>query len=73
MNDKKGNVEMIEAAITIEGKRLTTAQSMTIRVALNNFSLDLHHDGLGDDENGKTLVKSYLKRIDEIQNMLIER
>ena len=60
-----------EATIIIGRKLLTPGQSMTIRVALNNFSIDLHHDGLGDDENGKRMASNYyIERIDDVQTMI---
>lgn len=60
---------MGEAAITINGVVLTPGQSMTVRVALNSFAMDLNADGLGDDDHGKTMTRLYLGRVAEIQQM----
>lgn len=46
--------EWKEAAITINGHRLTVAESMTLRVALSCFDGDS-----GDDEHGRFMTKAY--------------
>ena len=61
---------MTEPAITINGHVLTTAQAMTIRVALGSFALTLQSDGLGEDEVGKSICAGYLGRISEINNII---
>lgn len=58
-----------ESTIVINGVTLTEAQSMTVRVAVQNFS-SLCQDGLGDDEHGKAMTKGYLKAIREINALL---
>jgi hypothetical protein len=58
-----------EASITINGHQLTSGQSMTIRVALENFAMDLSQDGLGDDALGLAIRDGYLTRIREIRSM----
>ena len=58
---------MREATITISGQRLTEAQSMTIRVAIENFAVQLYNEGLGDDDTGKSICNGYLARIGEIR------
>lgn len=52
-----------EPTITVNGVTLTTAQAMTVRVALGNFAIFLNSEGLGDDENGRTLCAGYLAAI----------
>lgn len=64
------SAEFREAAITINGHPLTTAQSMTVRVALGAFTMDLQADGLGEDEHGKFMTRAYLDRIWEINRLL---
>jgi hypothetical protein len=59
-----------EANIVINGVTLTSAQSMTIRVALEAYSMDLSHGGLGDDGHGKTMAAAYKARISEIRKAL---
>ena len=50
---------MKEAGIIINGHRLSNAESMTIRVALNSFINSLNDDGLGDDDHGRKMVELY--------------
>lgn len=59
----------IESIITINGVTLTEAQSMTVRVAVQNFSI-LCQDGLGEDETGKAIARGYLIAIREINYLL---
>lgn len=56
-----------EAQITINGKALSVAESMTVRVALESFAMDLHETGLGTDSHGLTMTKNYLAAIDSIR------
>jgi hypothetical protein len=49
-----------EPEITINGVRLTTAQAMTVRVALGSFMFDLQGEGLGDDDHGRAMRDGYL-------------
>ena len=60
-----------EPVITIWGKELSIAQSITIRVAIESFASDLIENGLGDDEMGKKMTKQYMQRIDEIRNLIL--
>lgn len=59
----------MEPKIVINGKFLSDAQAMTVRVAVNSFSIDLQSNGLGDDEHGKAMTKLYVERIQEINTM----
>jgi len=61
-----------EANIMINGEKLTFAQSMTVRVAMSSFTLSLQADGLGDDEHGNHMYKSYLKNIREINKLIFK-
>lgn len=61
---------MAEATIVINGHQLNDAQSMTIRVALNNFAMELNSNGLGDDEHGRRMTRLYKERIKEINSFL---
>jgi hypothetical protein len=58
----------MEPTIIIGNKMLTEAQSMTVRVALSNFQLELMGDPLaiGDDEHGQRMRAAYLARLSEI-------
>jgi len=59
-----------EPLITIWGKELTIAQSITVRVALESFYQDLVKNGLGDHEMQKLMTENYLKRIQELRNLI---
>lgn len=59
-----------EPHIEIEGNVLTPGQSMTIRVAVESFASWLVENGLGEDEHGKRMVKSYSQCIVEIRNFM---
>lgn len=61
---------MPEPTVTINGKRLTEAQAMTVRVAIEHFASDLREEGLGGDEHGKTMTAAYLARISEIRRLI---
>lgn len=60
-----------EPLITIWGKELSIYQSMTIRVAIESFAIDLMHNGLGDDDMGKKMVAGYMQRIEEIRALIL--
>jgi hypothetical protein len=60
-----------EPAITVNGRRLTEAQAMTVRVALNHFSRDMGESGaLGGGEHGKAMSKAYQHRAGEALEMM---
>lgn len=56
----------MEPTIIINGVTLTSAQAMTVRVALGSFSMDMNADGLGDDKHGKAMTAGYKARLAEI-------
>lgn len=59
-----------EPLITINGIQLTTAQAMTVRVAIEaNLSSILEY-GLGDDDASKDIADLYIKRSREIQGIM---
>jgi len=62
---------MNEARIIINGVELTLGQSMTLRVALQSFAMDLKENGLGSDETGKSIAKGYLARISEMNDLIM--
>jgi hypothetical protein len=64
MTDEPGG--FYEPPITINGYKLTTAQAMTLRVALQTFGMSLAQSGLGNDANGLALTKAYTERAREI-------
>ena len=66
--------EPTEPIITINGVQLNTAQAMTVRVAVTNFTLDLRApDALGEDETGVAIRNGYRARLDEILNLILKK
>jgi hypothetical protein len=65
-----GSGKMEEALITIGGVALTFAQSMTVRVALGSFQLELSANGMGDDETGKRLCANYKRIVGELNALI---
>ena len=63
MNDKPWTRE---ASVTIDGTQLTPGQSMTVRVALEMFAMDLTEHGAPADG---TTEAGYLRCINEIRRM----
>jgi hypothetical protein len=55
-----------EPAITVNGKELTTAEAMTVRVAVGLFQMSLDVDGLGDDETGQLIRDGYYRAIKSV-------
>lgn len=50
-----------EAVVIVNGAALTGAESMTLRVALSQFFMDLQNaDALGDDFTGRAIREGYL-------------
>jgi len=63
----------MEPNIVVNGNKCSTAQSVTLRVALNHFSLFLQEEGLGDDEIGKRITAGYLEAINEVQEYIKDK
>jgi hypothetical protein len=61
-----------EAKVSIDGKELTGAQTMAIRIALDHFTSVLREKGLGLDEHGRAMTAAYLERLEEVRNMMAE-
>lgn len=60
-----------EPDIVINGTRLTSAQAMTIRVALESFAMDMSRShALGTDKHGIYMREAYLQRVAEIRKAL---
>jgi len=61
-----------EPNITINGKPLTSAQSMLVRVAVTSFHSEMQEpDALGNDEHGRAMVKGYRERAREVLDLLL--
>jgi hypothetical protein len=57
-----------EPIITVNGHKLTEAQAMTVRVAIESFAAMLAEDGaLGADEHARALTDLYKTRLAQIQ------
>jgi hypothetical protein len=61
-----------EAAITINGAKLTDAESMTVRVAIDTFA-NVLAEGLGLKDDGIVLTDRYMESLSRIQNLLENR
>jgi hypothetical protein len=57
----------------INGVKLTEGQAMTIHAALVGFSQDLRANGLGEDEHGKTMTRLYLKNIQSLFDLYLNK
>ena len=62
-----------EARITISGVLLDQGQSMTLRVAIEAFRMDMVPGKLGEDEIGMSIAASYSKRAGEISSLIHNR
>lgn len=60
-----------EAEIIISGVKLTDAQSMTVRVAIDTLA-NVLAEGAAQDE-GKALAERYVESLSRIQNLLESR
>ncbi len=58
-----------EADITINGVQLTFAQSMTLRVAIGGFLMDLQ-GSLAEDKHGRAMVGLYRSHIHDVANLM---
>jgi hypothetical protein len=61
-----------EPKITVNGTELSEAESMTVRVALGAFAVDLR-GGLGDDELGFQICNGYNRCLNKIFELMKER
>ena len=60
-----------EPDITINGRKLTPGQAMTVRVALNSFLADLQNpEALGDDDHGREMTRLYVQAINEMNAIM---
>jgi hypothetical protein len=60
-----------EADITISGVKLTDAESMTLRVAIDTLA-NVLAEGL-EDQEGRALTQMYLESLSRIQTLLESR
>jgi hypothetical protein len=61
-----------EAVITINGAKLTDAESMTVRVAIDTLA-NVLAEGLGLKDDGIPLTDRYMESLSRIQNLLENR
>ena len=63
---------MTEARITINGRELSEAQSLAVRVACLNFqSAMMEPYALGGDEAGKDMARAYRDRMSEVITIIM--
>lgn len=60
----------MESEVIINGTTLSTAQSMTLRVAINSFLTTMVEGALGDDDHGRAMVEGYRSSGLKIQNLI---
>lgn len=70
--------EMIEADITINGKALTFAESMTLRVAVSSYLMSMNEpNALGPDLQGREIAAGYARSccsiLQAMQNQSLNR
>ena len=61
-----------EAEITINGAKLTDAESMTVRVAIDTLA-NVLTEGLGLENDGIALADRYITSLSRIQTLLESR
>jgi predicted RecB family endonuclease len=61
-----------EAEITINGAKLTDAESMTVRVAIDTLA-NVLAEGLGLESDGVALTDRYMVSLSRIQDLLESR
>lgn len=58
-----------EPNIVVNGVTLSTAEAMTVRVALGSFAITLQ-EGFGEDPSSVALVEGYQRCIDRIHHII---
>jgi hypothetical protein len=67
-------IDLNEADIVINGVKLNTAQSMTLRVAISMFIMDMKQpNALGGDETGEGIRQGYLRNAGEVQGIIFKK
>jgi hypothetical protein len=64
---------MDEPRIEINGRPLSAAQAMAVRVACTSFHAQLatDPDPLGDDEHGRRMASLYVERLSEVLRIML--
>jgi len=57
--------------IIINGVKLSQAELTTLHVALNSFAIELKSEGLGDDDNGRSITAGYLGCVSSISQKML--
>jgi hypothetical protein len=60
----------MEPEIIINGITLSEGESMTVRVAVQNFAISLEKSGLGEDQHGRIMTQAYMSNIDRINDFM---
>jgi hypothetical protein len=69
---KEREIMQEEAVITINGAKLTDAESMTVRVAIDTLA-NVLSEGLGLESDGVALTDRYIASLTRIQTLLENR
>ena len=60
-----------EPVIIIDGIRLTTAEAMTVRVAVGDYQRQMSEPGaLGEDDHGEAMRKAYLNHTQRLSGLM---
>ena len=62
-----------EADISINGTKLSVAESMTMRVALESFVSDILVNGIGEDEHGRRMTEAYTNCVLSIRELIYQK
>lgn len=69
INQHLKSVEKLLPVVMINNTILSTAQSLVLHNAINAFAMDLKLNGLGKNEMGLAMVDTYLRIINEIEEV----
>lgn len=62
-----------EAKVTVNGVELTSVESMTMRVAITAFAVEMATEGLGNDEVGQAIAVGYRTQCASILRKMLRR
>jgi hypothetical protein len=57
---------------TVNGEKLTQAQAMTVRVALQSFAMDMTSPAWKTDEHGRIMSRNYRRIVGEINELIMK-
>ena len=59
-----------EPRVELNGRILSDAEVMTLRVAIESFAISLIMNGLGEDEIGKEVAQNYLHHLKRLREYM---